>query len=68
MEEVLHIGHSLWYAGAPMVAGAAVMYIARRAFNGVRAGTIGRSTDRRHLWVGGQPPLHGFRLLALIVI
>jgi hypothetical protein len=51
-----------------MVAGAAVMDIAERALHGVGAGTIGRQQEPRHPRVGGQPLLHRFGLMDLIVI
>ena len=51
-----------------MVARAAVMHIAERALKRVRTRTVGRHKEQLHPRVAGQPLLHGFRLMDLIVI
>jgi hypothetical protein len=65
---VFHVGHQIGSSFALMIAGTAVMHVAERALNRVRAGTVGRQQEQGKPWVGSQPLLNSPGLMDLIVI
>ena len=62
---VFHIGYEIGEAIPLMIAGAAVMHIAKGALDRVGLGTVGRHKEQRHPRVSGQPLLHGLGLMDL---
>jgi len=68
MDMVFHIRHQISQALAAMVAGAAIMHIAKGALDRVGARAIGRSEEKSEPRVHSQPWLDSFRLMDLIVI
>jgi len=48
---VFHIGYQIRQALPLIIAGAAVMHVAKGALDGIDAGAIGRQKQQRHAWV-----------------